>query len=402
MGFYGNLILENQKSLSDIDQLIESGFEFLNESAEVSIIKKAINDLKNKDKIEQKDIDEIAQMLKKVSDQKTYVKLVVSLINFIVSYIGAFVTLTDFKKGMLIEGVSLLTSGVILKTTYGPMGTEAYNKLIKLEAKINNKIKKIQSLESETEENKEQLKELNKSLEIIAKVKPAFKNSVANRESAVLEESVLLEFKGNENKTEAFKIILDEVAGICEFNYEKIKISKKCIDDMISYINQGIKAKDEKTTGEFVVKVRETGRKAGKDIDDFAKELGINFSISIAVFRKDLKKFTNKYSEISMAEKKRIATKLEQMKKQIYDISSQYSRSNKEFESKVLSLYDEIAKAGKSATLNTPYETLTSWLQYIINECNYTIGDIDGIIKDLNIEKTEKSIIYKALNPIKK
>ena len=90
------------------------------------------------------------------------------------------------------------------------------------------------------------------------------------------------------------------------------------------------------------------------------------------------------------------------MKKQIYNISSQYSRSNKEFESKVLSLYDEIAKAGKSATLDTPYETLTSWLQYIINECNYTIGDIDGIIKDLNIEKTEKSIIYKALNPIKK
>ena len=113
MGFYGNFVLENQKSLSDIDQLIESGFEFLNESAEVSIIKKAINDLKNKDKIEQKDIDEIAQMLKKVSDQKTYVKLVLTLINLIVSYIGAFVTLTDFKKGMLIEGVSLLTSGII-------------------------------------------------------------------------------------------------------------------------------------------------------------------------------------------------------------------------------------------------------------------------------------------------
>ena len=403
MGFYGNrLLTESMQPLSESAQIIESNFAFLNEASEISTLKKEINDLKNKENITKEDIDKLATKIKAVSGKDDKAKLIVALALVVLSYVSLLLSAAKGTMGgYIIAILSSLTSLAITNTISGPQGASVYAKIIKLEAKTTNKIKKIQALETETDESKAELKELNKVLEILTKLKPAFKNKIVNRESA-LDEAVLLEFKGNKDKTEAFKIICEEMAGLCEFNYKKIQTVKKAIDEMISYINQGIKASTDKATGEYVVKVRETGRKCQKDIDALAKEYGVNYPITLTVFRKDVKSFTVKYSEVTMEEKKRIADKLETMDKKIYAIGKEYSTTNKEFHDKILGLYDEIAKAGKSSALNTSHETLLSWLDYIVQECNLTSQDIKGIMADLNIKKTEGSFIYKVLNPVKK
>lgn len=403
MGFYGNIALESTTApLSESAQIIESSFAFLNEASSITIIKKEIDELKKKDEITDKDIKAIAEKIKKISDKEEKAKAICWVVEWVVGYCLA---LAGIASGKLIVSISsLLVSCTLLSQMskdYGAKGATVYAKIIKLEAKINNKIKKIQALETENDDSKAELKDLNKSLEILTRLKPAFKNSIVNRESAI-EEAVLLEFKGNKDKTEAFKIICEEMAGLCEFNYKKIQTVKTAINEMISYLEKGIKASTDKATGEMVVKVRETGRQCQKDIDKLAKEYGVNYPITLAVFRKDVKSFTVKYSEVTMEEKKRIADKLQSMDKKIYAIGKEYSSSNKEFRDKFIRMYDDIAKAGKSATLNTPHDTLTSWLEYIVQECNLTSNDIKGIMADLNIKKTENSFIYKVLNPVKK
>lgn len=403
MGFYGNIALESTTApLSESAQIIESSFAFLNEASSITIIKKEIDELKKKDEITDKDIKAIAEKIKKISDKEEKAKAICRVVEWVVGYC---LVLAGIASGKLIVSISsLLVSCTLLSQMskdYGAKGATVYAKIIKLEAKINNKIKKIQALETENDDSKAELKDLNKSLEILTRLKPAFKNSIVNRESAI-EEAVLLEFKGNKDKTEAFKIICEEMAGLCEFNYKKIQTVKTAINEMISYLEKGIKASTDKATGEMVVKVRETGRQCQKDIDKLAKEYGVNYPITLAVFRKDVKSFTVKYSEVTMEEKKRIADKLQSMDKKIYAIGKEYSSSNKEFRDKFIRMYDDIAKAGKSATLNTPHDTLTSWLEYIVQECNLTSNDIKGIMADLNIKKTENSFIYKVLNPVKK
>lgn len=403
MGFYGNIVLESATPapLSETAQIIESSFAFLNEASSITVIKKEIDELKKKDEITDKDIKALAEKVKKISDTEEKSKAICWIVELVLSYCLAMVGIA----GKLTASIaSILVSSTLLvqmNKDYGTNGATVYAKIIKLEAKINNQIKKIQSLETENDDSKAELKDLNKSLEILTRLKPAFKNKLVNRESAI-EEAVLLEFKGNQDKTEAFKIICEEMAGLCEFNYKKIQTVKTAINEMISALEKGIKASTDKATGDMVVKVRETGRQCQKDIDKLAKEYGVNYPVTLTVFRKDVKSFTVKYSEVTMEEKKRIADKLQAMDKKIYEIGKEYSTSNEKFHDKMLALYDDIAKAGKSSTLNTPYDTLMSWLNYIVSECNLTSQDIKGIMTDLNIKKTENSFIYKVLNPVKK
>lgn len=391
-----SFLTENVITKEEFKDLIESSFVFLNEDASTDALKKALDELKEKDidKITKDDLEDIVKLLKQTDASKLSVNFGLRMVGFVISFIMAVagrILVDDNDKlkeaGLLIGGALLLSSIASCApfTVY-----KSYDRIIKLEAKLNNELKKLKALG--TEADKQTVKELEKTIDIIKKIKVEYKNSYKGYKE---DTNLVLEFKGNEDKTEAFKIILDEMGDICEYNLEKIRL----IDKTIKEIEQIMMTKASyKDLGVTLAKMTEIDKELDKKVSNLSNEMGINFSISGEVFAKNVKKFTVKYSEVSMRDKENMAKKLTGVVDKINDIMKYYN--SKEFAKRADEIVEFATVNDKSGgRFEKGGAIYVGLLKYLNQEATLTKNDINSIIASLNIPKLRNSIIFKVLNP---
>lgn len=395
MSIYRECFLSESNNSTEFEELIENSFIFLNEDVTVEAIKKTFEELKDKDvsEIKKEDLEDLLKLLKQADANELAVGLGIRMIGWTsgaIMALIAYVTANDAPgKAILLSILGLLISTI---STNSPMVIyKSYDKIIKLEANMNNKLKKLRALGNN--EDKEVIKEIEKALKIIQKVKVEYKNNY--RKSYNEDVDVMLEFKGNEDKTEAFKIIMDEMGDLCEYNLEKIRL----IDKTIKEVERIIMTKETyKDLGTSLDKLTKIDKGLDKDVEKLAEELGINYQVSGEVFNRNLKKFTVKYSEVSMRDKEAMAEKLTKVVDKINNIMKYYN--SKEFTKKCEELSDFATANDKTGNkFEKGVQIYIGLLKYLNQEAALTKQDVDYIIKALNVPKLKNSLIFKVLNP---
>lgn len=385
-----------EDNYAEFKELIESSFVFLNEDTSTDTLKKALDELKEKDveKITKDDLEDIIKILKNVDMNNANKSYIISMISIIVSIIlwtvgYAEAEAGDFKKSGIMVAAATLLSVITLNAPY--TAYKSYDKIIKLEAKLNNSLKKLKALGEDAD--KQAIKELEKSIAIIKKIKVEYKNNYKRNYNEDVD--LVLEFKGNENKTEAFKIILDEMNDICEYNLEKIRLIDKTIKEVESILLTKSTYKD---LGVSINKLLEIDKGLDKKVSELSDEMGINYAVSGKVFSNSVKKFTTKYSEISMRDKEELAKKLTKITDKINEVMEYYN--SKEFENKFKEVADFATINDKTGgRFEKGGAIYIGLLKYLAQEASLTKGDINNIIATLKIPKLRNSIIFKVLNP---
>lgn len=395
-GIYGNILLENNNINieSNIEKYIKECFleQVLNESS--INIRSQINNLSKKDKITEKDIKDLYKQISEIENKKQQISLIIGLCIYIIGIFGVYVgALTSYslpKDGLKITAGSLIavfTGAASLKIDVDKF----YYKLMKLLAQT----KKARDKAEKLGEDKV-VKECEKVISIIEKLKFEARDEAKNKnnenvnESSLLESvDYLLEYKGNEVKNNIFIQILDELDDLCKMNLDKITSTDKYIQDAYKLCKKSNKTNIKSNLTE----VRKLGRELNSKLSNIK---GYNGNLSFRLLQKEINKFNTKYSSITMNEKKKLAEKLESYKKKLNEFSKKYSE-NSEFEKEYIEFYDYLEAIDIPAK-NEIIEVMNSWITKIRQEINLTVEDIDVIIKTLNIEKTEKSIVYKMMN----
>lgn len=394
MGIYGTMVLNKplETTSTILEDYIDNSFleSVLNESSSFKNFENSINELKKKDKIEDKDIKNLTKELKSIQDEHQKKRAFKIFIDFAAMMIGyglviASPTITISIAALCAE----IISGFKLCIDTNPEEVEyAYYKIMQYEAKAKVNKKKAEKLG----ESKEELKRFDDIIDLCEKLKKARKDALVGKdkkeESA--NESVVLEYKGNDVKNEIFIQVLEDVDDICKMNIDKINIYENALNDMLSLMKKSSNASSIKDN---LVKSRNIGRDTGKKIQEIKGYYG---PLTFNLVKSEVKKFNNKYSEITMSEKKKLAEKLSKYKDKLQSIGKKYS-ANSEFFKEYIKILDKIESQDVAAR-NSFADLADSWVNAIIYEINATIADIDFVLKELNIEKTENSIIYKALN----
>lgn len=392
MGIYGNLTYSVQSSL--LEQYIDNSFleAVLGPSAD---IKKKIKALKDKENITESDIKEIYKEIESVENKKEkqelYTGLATFLVGFITVYVGTFLTGTaplPTSIIMTIAGLSMMFGGTSVtdKTI-----DKFYYDLLKIEAKVKKAKDKAEKLD-----DKDKVEGCQKIIDACEKFKTKRRQSLRSKavgESLFVEEDVdfLLEYKGNDVKNNIFIQVLNDVDDICKMNMDKIST---CEDTVSKLMTLG-KQCNKRNANDSLVKARNIGRQTNEEISKITKDY--YGPLTFELIKSEVKKFNNKYGSISMQEKKKLADKLNKYKQKLKNIGEKYSTNNKSYVKEWMDIADDI----ESYNTNVSREFIdlaSSWLDMIVNEVNATLDDINYILYLLDIEKTEKSIIYKVLN----
>lgn len=398
MSIYGDqLILGSKRNPSILENYLDNSFleSILNE-ASVNI-EKEINSLKDKEKITEKDIKEICKKIGDIEDKKAKVRLNRGLINVMIGLLGSYVSMIitmsgDVNFGLPISVGSLILSLVGSRDLDKQEIDQFYYKLMKIEAQARKNKAKAEKLD----DGDERVKELDKVINICEELKKKRKEILASnskedlKESTVYESSnYLLEYKGNDIKNDIFIQVLDDVDDICKMNMDKISAYEDAVSKMMTLGRNS----NEKSIKDNLVKAREIGRKTGEDLNKIKSYYG---PLTFNLIKSEVKKFNNKYSSVTMGEKKKLAEKLNAYKKKLIEIGKNYEENStleKDW-TKILDKLETYDVAARKEFL----DLVNSWMVGIINEVNWTINDIDTVLKLMNIEKTEKSIIYKVMN----
>ena len=388
MSIYGNqLILRSKRNPSILENYLDNSFleSVLNEAA--VNVEKEINSLKDKEKVTEDDIRQIYKKIQTVEDKKAKVRLIRGLINWLISLCALGASLgTGFPIPLSI------TSIIFSKASFADFSKldidQFYYKLMKIEAQARKNKAKAEKLD-----DKEKVKDLEKIIDICEDFKKKRKealNTEKVEESVVYEYAdYLLEYKGNDIKNDIFIQVLDDVDDLCKMNMDKISAYENAVSKMITLA----KNCSEKSIKNDLIKARDIGRKTGDELNKVKSYYG---PLTFNLIKSEVQKFNNKYSSVSMEEKKKLAAKLNAYKKKLVEVGKKYEAgSNLEKEwIKTLDKLETYDVAARKEFL----ELVDSWITGIINEVNLTIGDIDYVLKLMNIEKLEKSIVYKVMN----
>lgn len=203
----------------------------------------------------------------------------------------------------------------------------------------------------------------------------------------------ILEFQGNPEKNKEFISILKDLEDLCNYNYERIKRLADDMDKLDKDADEAIK--DPKKFKEIL----ERARQYIQDFNEWYRKASktINAPVTFKNFQSKIKKFNNKYSEITMDEKKKLRDKLLKIAKDIDAMIEPWAKGGKRidaFKEKLTKLSvidkDYFDKFNKYAWDN---------YDYFFSEYKYTFDDIAIICKYLNIER-ENTVMYKIVNKL--
>lgn len=316
---------------------------------------------------------------------------------------GALITTAEISTvGIPITAAGLIITLVACATVNKNVVDKAYYDIMKQEAKARVALKKAEKLD-----DTERVKGLQKVIDICEELKKERKNFLVskrtntqesadmNNDSVVYEEyDYLTELRVNDVKNDIFVQVLDDCDDICKMNMDKIKTYEATVLKIFDLMKT---SKDKNVIKQNLTKARQ----AGRDTNDAIKKIkGIYGPITFGFIKTEVKKFNNKYSYITMAEKKKLAAKLEQYKSKLREYGEKY-KVNGSFDKQLIPCIDKLDSLDVAAR-NEFVGLINSWLDGIIKEVNWTIEDINYILNLLDIEKTENSIVYKALNIGKK
>lgn len=392
MGIYGDNLTRVSVNKSLLERYIDDCF--LESSLGLSDIEKEIKALKDKDNLTESDIKKVYNKIQKIENDEQRKRLNTY---FLTMLIGMFST----WAGAIISGENPLLAapimivGILLVIGSGKAYDNAqvddlYYKLMKIEAKA-----KVAKDKAEKLDDKEQAKECQKVIDACEKLKVDKRRSLrdkALRESTMYEDSdLLLEYKGNDVKNNIFIQVLKDVDDICKMNMDKISAYEDILSKMLSIG----RTSNSKNVKDNLLKCRNIGRDANNKLPEISKDY--YGPLTFDLIKKEVRKFNNKYGSISMQEKKKLADKLNKYKDKLNTIGENYSSGSSSFNKECINILDKIESFDVAARREFA-DLLSSWLDGLLDEVNYTIGDINYVLKLLDIERLERSIIYKALN----
>ena len=215
----------------------------------------------------------------------------------------------------------------------------------------------------------------------------------------------ILEFKGNESKNEAFKECLKDLEALLTYFISVIEKGLGYMDQILA-----LSKKAKNSPKEF--------KKCVDEMDKFADEFvswkkqaskSICGSVTWKTFASQIKKFNNKYSEITMEEKKALSAKVEKMIDKVFKICTPWydmkrngkllPGSSAKYE-ELRTVYKELEKIDKSYA-NSVNDIFTDFDKYIGSEINPTLNDMFYVMTALNI-KFEESWRFKLVNKVLK
>lgn len=203
----------------------------------------------------------------------------------------------------------------------------------------------------------------------------------------------LLEFSGDPKKNEEFIECLKDLDQLCTFNMDKIRKLADYLGKLSDLADQIMKSPKkykellDKARG-YVTEFNDWYNKTGKNISGM---------VTWNQFKQKVKKFNNKYSEITMEEKKKFNEKIVKYYGEISKLATPWAKNGKEIV-KLHDKFDKLVELDRSYT-QTFAKICDDCAGVLIEEANYTIGDVNYIIKALDVGK-EQSLLYKVVNKV--
>lgn len=210
-----------------------------------------------------------------------------------------------------------------------------------------------------------------------------------------ISESVLLEFQGNETKNQEFIECLKDLEDLIKYFVDMMNKMDNASERLLKISEEVIKSPNK-----FKQKVQEC-RNVVKEYNEWYEKASrkINGQVTWRQFDKKVAKFNNKYSQVTMEEKKKLDTKLRSVLKEIDKLVKPWASDGAKVK-KVIENIDKLEKIDYDYT-KTFASIFGEFNGLLIKEANYTIGDINYSIRKLGIEK-ENSIVYKVVNKLLK
>lgn len=414
MSIYGNLFTP-QNHISLVESYIDNVFleEVLNES-KVNV-KKELKELSKKEDPKVEDAIAILKKIEEINDPVERQKLMedvnkaaLSMIVNIPLVYGGLAVIAVLPSAAI--PITIATSTMFTVTYFDYIfkinkldkqfekNVKIYKELLKAHAKAKKSLNKAEKLENEEEVKRLQkiinviddIKKKEKTILYQAELKQPDKEKFSVDESVVYEDfDYLVEFKGNEEKNNIFIQVLDDVDKMLKSRADIIDTLEDSCNKVFN-MTKSVKAENIREAIEKVYQIDKQTANAITKIEGYYPNLTMRF------IRSEVRKFNNKYSEITMNEKKKLAVKLQQYKKKMQDFGYKY-----EEESQIQKEWIKAIERMENDNIKSSYQLAKyaqNWYKMIIDYVNESIELINDIEKLLNVEKGQKSIIYKVLN----
>lgn len=220
---------------------------------------------------------------------------------------------------------------------------------------------------------------------------------------SVYGQQVIMEFQGDPDKNKEFSEILKEVQDVCIMNISAIeKINGyilKVEESVGKLMTVAFSGKSSKKALDDMRQLSIDVKKYVEEFNNWSKEQykGVNFDKSLNKLRRLSKTFNNKYSEVTMEEKKKLMATLNDYRNKALDLIKPWAKGG----SKGDTLLNDIKRLKDidSSYSVTIYNTTLSMMNFAVNEYNYCLADFMYIQRLLKIER-ENSLIYKIVNRI--
>lgn len=211
--------------------------------------------------------------------------------------------------------------------------------------------------------------------------------------NGIINESYLVEFTGNQEKNQEFIETLKDVDGLCKYHTERLRLLEKNLEETLKYTYEIIKSPKV-----FKSKIDQ----CRKMIDDYnawyeKASRNINGQVTWTKFGKLVRKFNNKFSKVTMEEKKKLDKELEELQIFIKKMAEPWCENGKKADELVRNL-DMVHEIDQDY-YKSFYELTNDLYKFFIKEVNYTNDDIIYTRKYLNV-KSENSFMYKFINMI--
>jgi hypothetical protein len=216
-------------------------------------------------------------------------------------------------------------------------------------------------------------------------------NSISLYES----DETLLEFKGNDVKNQEFIDFLEEIEEICNFNLVKIRKLADYSEKILNNAKAIAKSGSAKMFSENIDKSREYAGEYNEWKDKAGRK--INAPLSFNKFTRSSRSFNNKYSNVTMEEKKKLDAKLRKFEKEIRKLAEPWTNDGEKMD-EMCNIADDLYNIDKNY-YDVFIRNFVDLNKLFIYEVNATLDDIGYAYNVLNIKK-EKSFLYKAINKI--
>ena len=208
-------------------------------------------------------------------------------------------------------------------------------------------------------------------------------------------ESVILEYQGNPDKNKEFIECLKDLEQLLQFFLDSISHLDSSLQKLGNIAKDIIKS--PKKYKDKLEECRNTVKEYNLWYEKAHKN--INGQVTWGQFNKKIRKFNNKYSEVTMEEKKKLDLKLVSFVKDIDKIVTPWAKDGNKIKEAVKNI-EKLEELDKDY-VKTYYNIFDNFYDILLKEANATMSDISYTRKNLGIER-ENTFVYKAINKLLK